>query len=202
MQFIGLFNKFGILAVLVLVMLEYACFPIPSEIVLPFVGFVANLNEYNLIGTILMSIIFSYFGCLVCYLVGYYGGGYFYNKIYNKFKKWQKGMDIASNKFTKYGGLSVFLCRLIPLCRTYVSFLAGVFKQDLIKYSFYSICGIFVWNSILIVVGYCLSDKWYLIEGFYGKYKLIMIGVVFIIFLFFVYKLYKKKKITKNINGD
>ena len=84
-----------------------------------------------------MSIIFSYFGCLVCYLIGYYGGTYVYNKICNKYVRWQKGFDSAREKFNKYGNISVLVCRLIPLSRTYISFFAGMFKQSLFKYSIY-----------------------------------------------------------------
>ena len=99
--------------------------------------------------------------------------------------------------------ISVFICRLIPLCRTYISFFAGMFKLSLFKYSFYSIMGIIIWNTILIMCGYTLANEWNLICYYYNNYKfslgfllLIIVGVI----LFF--KMYKKRKIVKNINGD
>ena len=140
MDFIlNIIGKSGMVPVFVLLGMEYACFPLPSEIILPFIGSLACIRGYSLVGVILFSIIVSYFGCLVCYLVGYYGGVYLYNKIYKRFIKWRKGMDFANDKFNKYGGVSVLICRLIPLCRTYISFFAGLFKQDLLKYSFCSV---------------------------------------------------------------
>jgi len=200
---LGLFSKKGILAVFVLIGLEYTCFPLPSEFILPFIGSIASVRGYSVIGVILLSVIFSYFGCLICYLVGYYGGVYLYDKIYKKFRKGQKGLDFAKEKFEKYGGVSVFLCRLVPLCRTYISFFAGIFKQSLFTYSFYSIIGIFLWNTTLIVSGYLLANKWNIIGDYYNKYKIIVFFLfLIIIFLIFFCIMYKKVKNDKTINGD
>lgn len=199
----NLFGKGSFIAIFILIGLEYSCFPIPSEIVLPLAGFATRINGYNLFGTILFSILVSYFGCLVCYLIGYYGGAGLFNKIYNKMKKWRKGLDKAKEMFNKYGNVSVLAGRLVPLCRTYISFFAGMFNQSLLKYSFYSILGIGVWNTILIVLGYELMNKKDLITNYYNNYKTILIIVFSLLFLMFIVsKLYKKMKSAKNINGD
>lgn len=196
MEFIlSIFSKWGLVAVFIFILLEYACFPIPSEIVLPFSGFIASSSNYNIVGVILLSVIMGYIGCLICYLIGYYGGNYIYNKIYNKFPKWRKGLKSAEIKFNKYGNISVFVCRLIPLCRTYISFFAGIFKQSLLKYSFYSVLGILFWNIILISFGYFLGDNWTLVSGYYDRYKFIFIGMIaLLLVLFFVYKKIKREK--------
>ena len=200
---INLFNKGGLIIFFILVMLEYACFPLPSEALLPFLGFVINTNDYSVVGAIVLSTIMGFIGCLLCYLVGYYGGNVFYNKIYNKFKNVKKGVDYGKEKFDKYGNISVMICRVIPLCRTYISFLSGLYKQSLFIYSLFSILGILIWNSILIILGYFLADRWGLVAIDYNKYKLILIIIiVFLISGFLLYKLYKNKKTRKNINGD
>ena len=198
---INLFNKWGLIIFFILVMLEYACFPLPSEVLLPFLGFMINVNDYSVVGAIVFSTIMGFIGCLLCYLVGYYGGNVFYNKIYNKFKNVKKGVDYGKEKFDKYGNISVMICRIIPLCRTYISFLSGLYKQSLFTYSLFSILGILIWNSILIVLGYL--DRWGLVTIYYNKYKLVfIITILFLIAGFLLYKLYKKKKLRKNINGD
>ena len=185
------------------ILLEYSCFPLPSEVLLPFMGYIVNKNSYDIIGSIIMSVIMGYFGCLICYLIGYYGGSKIYNKIYNKFPSWRKGLDVSHNFFYKYGNLSVMIGRVIPMCRTYVSFFAGMFKQDLFKYSLYSIIGIIIWNMVLISIGYYLSSNFGVVAKYYKNYKLVIFGLVFVLFVvFFVYKMYKKKKKTKTINGD
>lgn len=200
---VNLFNKWGLIIFFILVMLEYACFPLPSEALLPFLGFMINVNEYSVFGTIILSTIMGFIGCLLCYLIGYYGGNIFYSKIYNKFKKVRKGVDYGKEKFDKYGNVSVVICRVIPLCRTYISFLSGLYKQNLFTYSLLSILGILIWNSILIILGYFLADKWGLVSLYYSKYKLIfIILILFLIAGFLLYKLYKKKNLRKNINGD
>ena len=78
---LALFDKFGLFMVFMLVMLEYACFPIPSEIILPFMGYVAKMNCYDLFGVIIMSVLMGCLGSLICYLIGYYGGSKIFNKI-------------------------------------------------------------------------------------------------------------------------
>ena len=94
MEFIfSLFNRYGLFMVFVLIALEYACFPLPSEAILPFMGYMINKNFYSLFWAIVMSIIMGFLGCLVCYLIGYYGGSKIYNKIYNKIPSWRKGLD-------------------------------------------------------------------------------------------------------------
>ncbi len=197
-----LFDKFGLLIILLFVILEYACFPFPSEILLPFMGYVVNMCSYSLIGTIIISVILGYFGSLICYLVGYYGGSKIYNKIYNKIPSWRKGLDETHRFFYKYGNLSVVVGRVIPMFRTYVSFFAGIFKQSLLKYSLYSIIGISIWNSILICLGYYLSNNWMVVEKYYRNYKYIFLLIISLVVAVFVYKMYKKIKNTKNINGD
>ena len=201
MNFIlSIFSKWGLFAMFILILLEYACFPIPSEVVLPFAGFISSSKGYSLVGVILLSVITGYIGCLICYLIGYYGGNYIYNKIYTKFPKWQKGLDSAENKFKKYGNVSVFACRLLPLCRTYISFFAGIFKQSLFKYSIYSIFGILLWNIILISLGYFLGNNWNLASNYYDKYKIVLFAVLLVFIVFFlVYRIIKK---VKNSNGD
>lgn len=201
--FIMLFNKYGLIMLFILIALEYACFPLPSEIILPYIGYMVNKYSYNLLGVLIMSVIMGYLGCLFCYLVGYYGGSKIYNKIYNKFPSWRKGLDATHKFFYKYGNYSVMMGRVIPLCRTYVSFFAGVFKQSLLKYSIYSIVGIIMWNMILISLGYFFASRWFIVENYYSNYKFAFIGLIIVsIITFFSYKLYKKRKISKTINGD
>ena len=195
-------SKYGVFMMFVLIALEYSCFPLPSEIVLPFLGYITNKNIYNIYGVILMSTIMGYLGCIICYLVGYYGGSIIYNKIYNKIPSWRKGLDGSYNFFYKYGNISVLIGRVIPMFRTYVSFFAGLFKQSLLKYSLYSILGITIWNTFLILSGYYLASKWFVVEQYYNKYKIFFIFLIILLIIFFVFKLHKNKKKTKTINGD
>jgi len=200
---LNLFSRGGLVMILILIGLEYACFPLPSEIVLPFSGFLVSMNGYSVVGFVILSVIVGYLGCLFCYLLGYYGGNYIYKKIYLKFPKWQKGLDETSNKFKKYGNVSVLICRVIPLCRTYISFFSGIFGQGLFKFSLYSVIGISIWNTVLILLGVVLKDNWNNVSFYYEKYKIILISLIcLIICLFFLYKLYKKRKFVKTINGD
>lgn len=203
MQFVlNLFHKWGLWAVFLLIFLEYACFPIPSEVVLPFAGFISNKVGNNLFLTLLISVFFGYIGSLVCYFIGYYGGNYIFDKIYNKFKGWRKGLDNSKAFFDKYGNTSVMIGRIVPLCRTYISFFAGLFRQNFFSYSLFSCLGICVWNTILVSLGYYLGDNWEIIAIYYNKYKYLFVIMFVLIFILFCLIKYKKKKREKNIIGD
>ena len=204
MSFIfNLFEKYGLFTIFIITLLEYACFPVPSEVVLPFLGYLVGRSNYELIGVIMMSVIMGYLGSLICYLIGYYGGSKIYNKIYNRFPSWRKGLETTHSFFNKYGNLSVIVGRIIPMCRTYVSFFAGIFKQGLFKYSVYSMVGITIWNTILIFMGNYFANNLNVVEKYYSKYRLFVILLIAsVLGVFLIYKLYKKKKTTKNINGD
>jgi len=203
MDIVMAFMEYGLLMSFFLVVLEYCCFPIPSELVLPFIGYMVSKNGYSLLGVILMSIIMGFLGCFICYLIGYYGGSKIYNKLYNKFPSWRKSLDATHKFFYKYGGVSVMIGRVLPLFRTYISFFGGIFKQSLFKYSFYSFMGISIWNTVLILLGYYFSSNYSVVENYYSNYKFFVICLLSVLLVtFFAYKVYKKRKKTKTINGD
>ena len=204
MEVLNFITSYGIYAVFFLILIEYACFPIPSEIVLPLTGYFAFTNDYNFFLILLMSIFAGYLGSLICYYVGYYGGFKIITSLEHKFPKTIKGIEYSKEKFLKYSNVSVFVCRLVPLCRTYISLVAGSFKHKILNFTVFSILGIILWNSLLITLGYYLGNKWNLVEEYYFQYKVLILflflTIVLIIFSRFIFlkiknksnKLYKK----------
>lgn len=195
---IGFINKYGILSSLLLITLEYACFPLPSEIVLPFSGAMAVKNHNNFFALYFASIIASLIGSLICYSIGYFGGSALLNKITKKFPSSTDGINASQNKFNKYANLSVCIGRLIPLCRTYISLIAGVSKQSLISFLGFSAIGISIWNAILMWLGFKMGENWQNIIGYYDKFKMFLIPLIAISFIIYVvYLLSKKRKTIK-----
>ncbi len=200
---VELVDKYGLFIIFMLVMLEYACFPLPSELVLPFSGAVAASAGLSLIFIILLSTVAGYLGCLICYAIGRSGGVSIINKIKNKLPRSKSGLDKSEEIFLKYSTVSVAVGRVIPLCRTYISLIAGTFKQNLLKFSIYSLMGILAWNTFLISGGYLLADNWQIISESYNTYKIIVLLVLLtvIVGVFVIFLIRKKRNKIKEITN-
>ena len=187
-------QDYGLIAVFVLILLEYACFPLPSEVVLPFSGAVASQSGWGFLSILLFSILAGVLGALVCYLIGYFGGYPLVEKIKKKFPKSRKGLEASQQKYEKYAVLSVGLGRLIPLCRTYISFIAGISRQNLGSYLVSTAVGVAICNSVLIGLGFLCAENWNIVTKYYDEYKLILIPVLTAVAGFFVVRYFLKRR--------
>lgn len=191
---LSLFDRYGMFALFLIIFLEYACFPISSEIVLPFAGAVARAENLSFFLLLPLSVLAGTLGTGLCYLVGRLGGDAILAKLVKRFPKTQKGIDSSREKFAKYGAGAVCIGRMIPLCRTYIAFVAGAAVQSPSVYFPYSFLGITIWNSALLSLGYFLQDNWSAVSGYYARYKHFLIPVLLgAIFLFFVLRYLKKR---------
>ena len=193
----SLVGQLGYLGVFLVIGLEYACFPIPSEIVLPFVGMSIPQTSLHFFPAFIVSILAGLAGSLICYLIGLYGGVTLLNKLCKRHTSLQKAQDTFNNWFTRYGRWAVLFSRVIPLTRTYISLFAGVNRMNLPEFFLYSATGIALWNLILMSLGFYLGNNWNLIEGILNTYSniILTLGVLAIISFIF-YKWRKKIKVN------
>jgi len=185
--------EYGLLAMFLIILIEYACFPISSEIVLPFSGAVASLQHINFFVILSLSVLAGLIGTSFCYTVGRLGGGALIDWLIKKFPKAEKGIISSQTKFHRYGGLAVCFGRLIPLCRTYIAFIAGAAGQSPIVFLISSFFGITIWNTILIGLGYLLREKWSQVGEYYERYKDILLPLTLLIGLIILVKVRKKR---------
>lgn len=192
---LSLFDRYGIFAMIVIIFLEYACFPLSSELVLPFSGAVARAENVSFFLLLPLSVLAGLLGTGLCYLAGRIGGEAVLTKLEKRFPKTEKAINASRAKFTKYGAGAVCIGRVIPLCRTYIAFVAGAVGQSPSVYFPYSLLGITIWNSALLSLGYFLQDNWGAVSGYYDRYKQyllpVLIGIVVTIVL---HKKFRKKR--------
>ncbi len=195
---LSLFDRYGIFAMILIIFLEYACFPISSELVLPFSGAVARAEDVSFFLLLPLSVLAGLFGTGLCYLVGRIGGDAILTKLIHRFPKTEKAITASRGKFAKYGAGAVCIGRVIPLCRTYIAFVAGAVGQSPSVYFPYSLLGITIWNSALLSLGYFLQDNWGAVSGYYDRYKQYLIpiltGIVVVLLLH-----NRLKKISKRL---
>lgn len=190
-------RDYGLIGVFVLILLEYACFPLPSEIVLPFSGAVASQSGWTYWEILLLSTIAGVLGALACYIIGYFGGYPLVEKIGRRFPKMQKGLDASRKKYAQYASFASGVGRVIPLCRTYISFIAGISRQNIWSYLLSTAIGVAVWNSVLLALGFLLAENWELATEYYEQYKMILIPIVLVVVAVLVIRfiLRRRKKV-------
>ena len=133
---------------------------IPSTILLPAIGIFITINNLNFFNVFLLTISASILGNILFYLIAYKFGSKIYDYLYNKFPKLQKCFDKAMNMSNKYGTKICLFGRLIPSIRSWISLVAGIFKVKLRDFLLYSSIGIFIWDILLILVGYLIPIKY------------------------------------------
>ena len=172
---------------------ESALIPIPSEVIMPFSGYLVSAGKFNVVFVILAGSIGNLIGSWIAYFVGSRLGREFILR-YGKYVLLKKShLELTESYFTKYGDRSTFISRLLPAVRTYISLPAGVANMNLKKFSIYTIAGSLIWNTMLTYVGIKLGSEWTNIRQ-YSDYidAAVVIGAIIVIIIFV--KKYRKEK--------
>lgn len=153
-------SALGYSGVVLLMAIESACIPLPSEIIMPFSGYLVSTGELNLWGVSIAGAVGCVLGSLVAYWVGMFGGRPLIEK-YGRFVFISKrDLDMADRWFEKRGEVIVFVSRLLPAIRTFIAFPAGVARMNLTKFVIYTFAGSLPWCLGLAYVGQKLGEQW------------------------------------------
>lgn len=190
-------STIGYPGVFISVFLESFFAPIPSEIILPFSGFVASTGKMDLVFVMVIATVAAYLGSLPFYFIGKWGEKPVINFI-NKYGKYlfiqQKDVDKVFGAFDKYGKGVVFFGRLIPMIRTLISFPAGVAKMQFARFSMYTLLGSLTWNILLTYAGYQLGDHWSVVSKWIEKYQNVILVLIIIAVLLYIIRGIKSRR--------
>lgn len=190
-------STIGYPGVFISVFLESFFAPIPSEIILPFSGFVASTGKMDLVFVIVIATVAAYLGSLPFYFIGKWGEKPVINFI-NKYGKYlfiqQKDVDKVFGAFDKYGKGVVFFGRLIPMIRALISFPAGVAKMQFARFSMYTLFGSLTWNILLTYAGYQLGDHWSVVSKWIEKYQNVILVLIIIAVLLYIIRGIKSRR--------
>ena len=153
-------SALGYSGVVLLMAIESACIPLPSEIIMPFSGYLVSTGELNLWGVAIAGAVGCVLGSLVAYWIGMYGGRPFIEKYGLYILLSRHDLDIADRWFGKYGEVIVFVSRLLPAIRTFIAFPAGVARMNLPRFVIYTFAGSLPWCLALAYVGQKLGEQW------------------------------------------
>lgn len=202
---INVMEQVGYLGVFLLIAIENIFPPIPSEVILVFGGFMTTYTTLNIPIMILAATLGSLVGAIVLYYIG---------KIFNKERLKRiisgkigkvlrlKASDIekADKWFDTKGNKTVFFCRFIPIVRSLISIPAGMSEMPMQKFLIYTILGSLIWNTVLIVIGSIVGDKWETIVGYLDNFSnviLIILVIIFVVAMYYWFVIRKKKQNKK-----
>ena len=177
---IGGISLMGYSGVAVMMAIESACIPLPSEIIMPFSGYLVSTGEFSLWGVSLAGAIGCVIGSVLAYWVGYYGGRPMAEKYGKYILVTHHDLDIADNFFNKYGNFAIFFSRMLPVVRTFISLPAGIAKMNFSKFIAYTFLGSLPFCYLLAYIGKKMGDNWNTLGAYFHKFD-IAIGVVILI---------------------
>jgi len=153
-------STLGYGGIVLLMAIESACIPLPSEIIMPFSGYLVYTGELNLWIVSVAGAVGCVLGSLVAYSAGMYGGRPFIEKYGRYVLISHHDLDLADRWFNRFGEVIVFASRLLPVIRTFIAFPAGVARMNLKKFVIYTFIGSLPWCLGLAYVGQKLGEQW------------------------------------------
>ncbi len=199
---IQLIQTTGYVGIFILMGLESALIPIPSEITMPFSGFLVSQGQLSFALVVIVGTLANLAGSMLAYFIGLKLEE---TVLLGWIRKYGKFILLSEHEyrkaegwFKKYGDKIIFVSRLLPGIRTVISLPAGMFAMDLRKFIIYTTLGCLIWSILLTYVGVVLGENWASLEPLYRKFEFIIVGVIIIAVLVYIEKhLNLRKKLFK-----
>ena len=150
----------GYAGVMLLMAIESACIPLPSEVIMPFAGYLVSTGQFSLIGAATAGALGCNIGSTIAYYVAAYGG----RPVLERWGEYvlisPAELNRADAFFLRYGSATVFFGRLLPVVRTFIAFPAGLARMPMLKFQVYTFLGSWPWCFALAYIGYVLGARW------------------------------------------
>lgn len=188
---VHIISTFGYAGVFFAMAIESACIPLPSEIILPFTGYMVYVGHFGFWQAIVAATFGNLFGGLLAYYVGMWGGRPFLERYGRYFLIKERELAWTERLFQRHGEVTVFVGRILPIVRTFISLPAGIARMNLLKMVTYTVTGAFLWCTFLVYVGQKLGENWDSLKPYFHRADVIVGGViVFVVF----YALWKHRR--------
>jgi membrane protein DedA with SNARE-associated domain len=157
---IAVISKTGYLGVMLLMGIESACIPLPSEVIMPFAGYLVYRGQFNLFLAATAGALGCNLGSIVAYEIGRYGGRPLVERYGSYIFMGHHELERAEQFFQRFGAAAVFIGRLLPVIRTFIALPAGIGKMPRIRFHIYTFVGSWPWCFALAWVGMKLGERW------------------------------------------
>lgn len=195
---IHLIQSSGYVGVFILMTLESALLPIPSEVTMPFAGYLAQTGALSLPLVVIIGATGNLVGSLIAYAIGYFLEE---KVILNLVTKYGKFILLSEHEYLKavewykkYGSGITFFSRLLPAVRTFISLPAGLSEMNIWKFSLFTFLGSLLWSFVLAYIGYYLGSHWDSIGPIYNKFQLVIVVAVVLLVIYYIYRKVQSSK--------
>ena len=153
-------SAIGYAGIVLLMAIESACIPLPSEIIMPFSGYLVFTGRFDLVLVATAGAIGCNLGSTIAYAVGYYGGRPLVEKWGAYVLLSRRDLAMVDSFFDRFGSITVFVSRLLPVARTFIALPAGIARMSQIKFQVYTFLGSWPWCFALAYIGAKLGERW------------------------------------------
>ena len=173
---VSMISTFGYTGIFLTMAIESACIPLPSEIIMPFAGYLVTTGQFTMLGVTLAGAIGNVAGSIVAYYAGVWGGRPFVERYGPFMLVSRKDIEMADRWFAKYGEAAVFFGRMLPIVRTFISLPAGIAGVNIYRFILFTFLGALPWCYLLAYVGVKMGEHWEQLKDYFHQFD-IVIGV-------------------------
>ena len=173
---VSMISTFGYTGIFLTMAIESACIPLPSEIIMPFSGYLVTTGQFTMLGVTLAGAIGNVAGSLVAYYAGVWGGRPFFERYGPYMLVSVRDIEMADRWFAKYGEAAVFFGRMLPIVRTFISLPAGIAGVNIYRFILFTFLGALPWCYLLAYIGVKMGEQWEHLRGYFHQFD-IVIGV-------------------------
>ncbi len=182
-----IYRTIGYLGIVILMAIESACIPLPSEIILPMAGWMVSRNVFTLWGATLAGTLGCVIGSTVAYWVGVFGGRPLLERYGRYVLISVQDLDAADRWFAKRGEAAIFLSRLLPVVRTFISLPAGIAEMNFGRFVLFTALGSLPWSFALVYAGKALGDNWDQVRNVLSKFDYLVVAVLVLAIGWYIY---------------
>lgn len=195
---INLISSLSYFGVILAMAIESACIPLPSEIIMPFSGYLVSTGTFNFHLVSWAGALGNLLGSLLAYYVGYYGGRPFILRFGKYILIRKEELARADRFFERWGSWAVFICRMLPIVRTFISLPAGISRMRVVPFILLTFFGSLPWCYLLTYIGRVMGENWEDIRGYFHRFDLVIAGILLLLFGWWLWAhLRRRKKKTK-----
>jgi membrane protein DedA with SNARE-associated domain len=188
----SLYNFMQWPGVVLLMAIESACIPFPSELIMPLAGWMLVKEQSLSVWYVFMAGAFGAIGNTAGSVIAYYAGLWAGRPLLNKYGRYilisRHDLDTADRWFTQRGSLAVFIGRLLPVVRTFISLPAGIARMNMFKFLVYTFTGSFIWSTGLAYGGYLLGEHWEELRNAMRPFDPIIIAIIVVLLGLYIYR--------------
>ncbi|MHB1486347.1 MAG: DedA family protein [Acidimicrobiales bacterium] len=183
----------GYVAILLLMVAESACIPVPSEVTMLVGGYLAATGRLNLVGVIALGTMGNVIGSYVAWAVGRTGGRLALARFGRYIGLKEHDVDRAEVWFADHGEVAVFAGRLLPVVRTFISLPAGIAEMPWARFGIYTVLGCLPWTAALGIVGYEVGNDRHQITKYFSDVTYLIVAVILVVLAVAIYRRYRRR---------